>query len=74
MTNAVLISTVAIAIRRMSMTESTEPLTLYQMSIMTLCTAALLTLGFRKCAGGLCAPHRPHRAGGRCGNSDRLLQ
>jgi hypothetical protein len=30
MTNAVLISTVAIAIRRMSMTESTETLTLYQ--------------------------------------------
>ena len=45
--NAVLISTVAIAIRRMSMTESTETLTLYQMSIMTLCTAGLLTLGFR---------------------------
>jgi drug/metabolite transporter (DMT)-like permease len=48
--NAVLISTVAIAIRRMSMTESTETLTLYQMSIMTLCTAGLLTRGFR-------APH-----------------
>src|SRR5205807_7997769 len=48
--NAVLISTVAIAIRRMSMTESTETLTLYQMSIMTVCTAGLLTLGFR-------APH-----------------
>ena len=48
--NAVLISTVAIAIRRMSMTESTETLTLYQMSIMTLCTAGLLTLGVR-------APH-----------------
>ena len=48
--NAVLISTVAIAIRRMSMTESTETLTLYQMSIMTLCTAGLLTLGFQ-------APH-----------------
>ncbi|HEY1432133.1 MAG TPA: DMT family transporter, partial [Stellaceae bacterium] len=45
--NALLISTVAIAIRRMSMTESTETLTLYQMSIMTLCTAGLLTLGFR---------------------------
>src|SRR6476469_8110821 len=45
--NAVLISTVAIAIRRMSMTESTETLTLYQMSIMTVCTACLLTLGFR---------------------------
>jgi hypothetical protein len=41
MTNAVLISTVATAIRRMSMTESTETLTLYQMSVMTLCTAAL---------------------------------
>jgi drug/metabolite transporter (DMT)-like permease len=48
--NAVLISTVAIAIRRMSMTESTETLTLYQMSIMTLCTAGLLTFGFQ-------APH-----------------
>jgi len=48
--NAVLISTVAIAIRRMSLTESTETLTLYQMSIMTLCTAGLLTFGFR-------APH-----------------
>jgi drug/metabolite transporter (DMT)-like permease len=45
--NAVLISTVAIAIRRMSMTESAATLTLYQMSIMTLCTAGLLTLGFR---------------------------
>jgi len=43
--NAVLISTVAIAIRRMSMTESAETLTLYQMSIMTLCTAGLLTRG-----------------------------
>jgi drug/metabolite transporter (DMT)-like permease len=50
--NAVLISTVAIAIRRMSMTESTETLTLYQMSIMTVCTACLLTLGF----------HTPHWA------------
>ena len=45
--NAVLISTVAIAIRRMSMTESTETLTLYQMIIMTVGTAGLLTLGFR---------------------------
>src|ERR1700745_2638966 len=45
--NAVLISTVAIAIRRMSMTESPETLTLYQMSIMTFCTAGLLTLGFQ---------------------------
>ena len=48
--NAVLISTVAIAIRRMSMTESAETLTIYQMSIMTLCTAGLLAFGFR-------APH-----------------
>ena len=48
--SAVLISTVAIAIRRMSMTESAATLTLYQMSIMTLCTAGLLMLGFR-------APH-----------------
>jgi drug/metabolite transporter (DMT)-like permease len=48
--NAVLISTVAIAIRRMSATESTETLTLYQMGIMTLCTACLLTFGF----------HAPH--------------
>ncbi len=45
--NAVLVSTVAIAIRRMSLTELTETLTLYQMSIMTLCTAGLLTFGFR---------------------------
>ena len=45
--NAVLISTVAIAIRRMSGTESTETLTLYQMSVMTVCTAGLLALGFR---------------------------
>ena len=34
----------------MSMTKSAETLTLYQMGIMTLCTASLLTLGFR-------APH-----------------
>src|SRR5436309_3135473 len=45
--NAVLISTVAIAIRRMSSTESTETLALYQMSVMTVCTAGLLTLGYR---------------------------
>ena len=50
LTNAVLISTVAIAIRRMSMTELAETLTFYQMSIMTLCTAGLLMLGLR-------APH-----------------
>jgi drug/metabolite transporter (DMT)-like permease len=45
--NAILISTVAIAIRRMSLSESTETLTLYQMSIMTVRTACLLPLGFR---------------------------
>jgi drug/metabolite transporter (DMT)-like permease len=45
--NAVLISTVAIAIRRMSSTESIETLALYQMSVMTVFTAGLLTLGFR---------------------------
>jgi drug/metabolite transporter (DMT)-like permease len=45
--NAVLISTVAIAIRRMSISESTETLTIYQMTIITLCTAFLLPLGFR---------------------------
>ncbi|HEV2302274.1 MAG TPA: DMT family transporter [Stellaceae bacterium] len=48
--NAVLISTVAIAIRRMSMTEWAATLVLYQMGIMTLCTALLLGLGVR-------APH-----------------
>src|SRR3954449_5548644 len=36
--NAVLISSVAIAIRRMSATESTETLTFYQMSVITVCT------------------------------------
>ena len=44
--NAVLISSVAIAIRRMSATESPETLTLYQMSVITLCTLLLLPLGF----------------------------
>src|SRR3954464_10692727 len=44
--NAILISTVAIAIRRMSVSESTETLTFYQMSIITLCTLFLLPLGF----------------------------
>jgi drug/metabolite transporter (DMT)-like permease len=44
--NAVLISTVAIAIRRMSATESTETLTLYQMSVITVCTLFLLPLGY----------------------------
>jgi drug/metabolite transporter (DMT)-like permease len=50
--NAVLISTVAIAIRSMSVSESTETLTLYQMTIITLCTLCLLPLGFT-------APHWP---------------
>ena len=45
--NAILISTVAIAIRHMSATESTETLTFYQMSVITLCTLFLLPLGFR---------------------------
>lgn len=45
--NAVLISTVAIAIRRMSASESTETLTIYQMTIITLCTVCLLPLGFK---------------------------
>jgi len=44
--NALLISSVAIAIRRMSATESTETLTIYQMAIITLCTVFLLPLGF----------------------------
>jgi drug/metabolite transporter (DMT)-like permease len=45
--NAVLISTVAVAIRRMSATESTETLTIYQMIIITVCTVFLLPFGFR---------------------------
>jgi drug/metabolite transporter (DMT)-like permease len=44
--NAVLISSVAVAIRRMSATESTETLTIYQMSVITLCTVLLLPFGF----------------------------
>jgi drug/metabolite transporter (DMT)-like permease len=44
--NAVLISTVAIAIRRMSISESPETLVLYQMSAITLLTLLLLPLGF----------------------------
>jgi drug/metabolite transporter (DMT)-like permease len=45
--NAVLISTVAIAIRRMSRTESTETLTIYQLTLLALFTALLLPLGYR---------------------------
>jgi drug/metabolite transporter (DMT)-like permease len=44
--NAVLISSVAIAIRKMSATESTETLILYQRTLLTLLTALLLPLGF----------------------------
>jgi drug/metabolite transporter (DMT)-like permease len=46
--NAVLISSVAIAIRRMSLTESPETMTLYQMAIITLCTLILLPFGFTR--------------------------
>src|SRR3954469_13683384 len=44
--NAVMISSVEIAIRRMSATESTETLILYQMSVITVCTLFLLPLGY----------------------------
>jgi drug/metabolite transporter (DMT)-like permease len=44
--NAVLSSSVAIAIRRMSITESTETLTIYQLIIITACTTLLLPFGF----------------------------
>jgi drug/metabolite transporter (DMT)-like permease len=44
--NAVLISSVAVAIRRMSATESTETLTMYQMIVITVCTLFLLPFGF----------------------------
>jgi drug/metabolite transporter (DMT)-like permease len=44
--NAVLSSSVAIAIRRMSVSESTETLTLYQLIIITTCTLFLLPFGF----------------------------
>jgi drug/metabolite transporter (DMT)-like permease len=43
--NAVMISTVAIAIRRMSATESTETLTIYQLTLITVLTALLLPFG-----------------------------
>ena len=46
--NAILISTVAIAIRRMSATESIETLTIYQMSVITVGTLFLLPLGFTR--------------------------
>jgi drug/metabolite transporter (DMT)-like permease len=44
--NAVLISSVAVAIRRMSATESAETLTLYQMGVITILTTTLLPFGF----------------------------
>jgi drug/metabolite transporter (DMT)-like permease len=44
--NAVLISSVAVAIRRMSLTESTETLTIYQMIVITICTVFMLPFGF----------------------------
>jgi drug/metabolite transporter (DMT)-like permease len=44
--NSILISTVAIAIRQMSRTESTETLTIYQMTLIACFTACLLPFGF----------------------------
>ncbi len=44
--NALMISSVTIAIRRMSVTESTETLTLWQMTSITLLSACLLPFGF----------------------------
>ena len=44
--NATLISTVAIAIRKMSLTESTETLTIIQMTLIAGFTACLLPFGF----------------------------
>jgi drug/metabolite transporter (DMT)-like permease len=45
LTNAVLISTVAIAIRKMRETESTETMALYQLTLISLFTACLLPFG-----------------------------
>jgi drug/metabolite transporter (DMT)-like permease len=45
--SAVLISSVAVAIRRMSITESNETLTIYQMIVITICTLFLLPFGFK---------------------------
>jgi drug/metabolite transporter (DMT)-like permease len=44
--NALMISTVAIAIRRMSATESTETLAIYQLTLITALNACLLPLGW----------------------------
>jgi drug/metabolite transporter (DMT)-like permease len=46
LSNAVLTSTVAVAIRRMSVTESIETLTFYQLTLIALFSACLLPLGF----------------------------
>jgi len=48
--NAVMISTVAIAIRRMSASESTETLTVYQLTLITFLTFCLLPLGVARLA------------------------
>ncbi|HTQ33039.1 MAG TPA: DMT family transporter [Stellaceae bacterium] len=44
--NAVLSSSVAIAIRRMSLTETTQTLTIYQMLVIITCTVFLLPFGY----------------------------
>jgi drug/metabolite transporter (DMT)-like permease len=46
LSSSVLISSVTIAIRRMSATESAATLTLYQMMVITLCTSLLLPFGY----------------------------
>ena len=66
--NAVLISSVAIAIRRMSATESTETLTFYQMSVITVCTAVPAAVRVhaprlvRRARAGLRRGRQRHRA------------
>lgn len=44
--NAIMISTVAIAIRQMSLTESTQTLTMWQMTLIACFTACLLPFGY----------------------------
>jgi drug/metabolite transporter (DMT)-like permease len=46
--NAIMISTVAIAIRRMSATESTETLIVYQLTLIAFFTGCLLVFGYRQ--------------------------
>ena len=66
--NAVLISSVAIAIRRMSATKSTETLTFYQMSVITVCTAVPAAVRVhaprlvRRARAGLRRGRQRHRA------------